>query len=452
MIRRYLRLDGWTQAIVMYLYLGFALGKASAYLGLLLGGFMLFSTRVFWDRWFKALTRDKDVLHIWSWAFLVSVLYGLTQTVIGLLRGYPLITTLEILVFNLFPAYLLLGLFIGTRHPGLLRHYIRYMAWFAVIYTPIYFLFLRKLNISLSGLLPGNDMNILSNSGSGSISILSLLAYEPNLLKFWLPLLVCACLTIANQERSDWVGMILALGLWGVMAKKMSRVFAIAGIVAGILTFAALIDLRLPPIEGRGGELSARGTVSRMAGAFSSDLARQIGGDNQNAGFYYGTVHWREMWWANIRNELGKTYKTMIFGEGYGYNLAHLANRDVEKQGTRSPHNILYFCYAYSGLVGVAIFVVMEASLFWVLWRVYKATGIVYALVYFAYQIVQALFGNSIETPQAGIMIYLTVGLAIAPYFQREDASVDLDDGGAYAEEPFTPELQYPEMEPARGD
>jgi hypothetical protein len=233
------------------------------------------------------------------------------------------------------------------------------------------------------------------------------------------------------------------------MSKKLGRVFAIAGMVVGILTFAALIDLKLPAIEGRGGELSARGTISRMAGAFSSDLAREIGGDRQNAGFYYGTVQWRKRWWANIRYELGKTYGSMIFGKGYGYPLATLANHDVEHQGTRSPHDILYFCYAYSGLIGVGIFVFMETSLFYVLWRVYRATGISFGFTFFAYQIVQALFGNSIETPQAGIMIYMILGMVMAPYFLRQPADPEFHDHEYELDVPH--ELHYPEMETVPG-
>ena len=448
MLKKFFNLDAWTKGVILYLVAGFLLGKASAYIGLLLGGLMVFSTRVLWDRWFKALTQNSDVLHIWSWMVLVSLLYGVTQTVVGLFRGYVVVTTFQILVFNLCPVYVFLGLYVGMRNPSMIRKYIRYSAWFAVVYTPLYFLVLRKLNLAVTG-LPGNDMTILGNSGTGSGTLIGLMAYEPYLAKFWLPLLVLACTTIANQERADWVGLILALGMWGYMSRRLGRVFAIAGIIVGILTFAALIDLKLPPIDGRGGELSARGTVSRMAGAFSSDLAMQIGGDRAHAGFYYGTVQWRKRWWANIRYEIGRTYSTMIFGKGYGYPLASLANHDVEQQGTRSPHDILYFCYAYSGLVGVALFVTMELSLFWVLWRVYRATGITYALIYFAYQIVQALFGNSIETPQAGIAIYTFVGMSIAPYFLRDEEFAEYDESQRMLDEQH---LQYPEMEPVQGD
>ena len=47
---------------------------------------------------------------------------------------------------------------------------------------------------------------------------------------------------------------------------------------------------------------------------------------------------------------------------GYGYPLAKLAGRDVEKEGTRSPHSIFYFTLAYSGIVGFAIFAWLEIS------------------------------------------------------------------------------------------
>jgi hypothetical protein len=270
-------------------------------------------------------------------------------------------------------------------------------------------------------------MNILGNPGTGSTTVMGLLAYEPNLIKFWLPLLVLSCLTIANQERADWLGLILALGLWGFLTKRMSRVFGIAGLVAAVLLIAALVDLKLPALPGRGTELSARGTMARLAGAISPEAAEAVGGGRADAQFYYGTVYWRQHWWAAIRSEVSRSSTTQVFGLGYGYPLAHLAGRDVEKQGTRSPHNILYFAYAYSGLVGVALFVWLEASMFYVLWWVYKLTGQTYGFIFLAYHIVQALFGNTIETPQGGISIYLLVGMTIAPALAQLRAQAEHD-------------------------
>ena len=451
MLKRFWNFDFWTKLVVVFLWLSTLLGKGSAYIGLSLGALLLFSTSALWDRWFKALTRKEDLLHLWSWALLVSLLCGFCELFYGLMQGFPLLTALEILVFNLCPVYVFLGIHVAGKHPGIARAYIRYSAWFAVVYAPLYFLFFNKLHISLSGLLPGNDMNVLTNSGTGSATILGLLAYEPNLIKFWLPLLVLTCLTIANQERSDWLGLFLSLLIWGFLEKKIRRVLGIAGLITAVLVIAALLDLKLPAIPGRGGELSARGTVARMAGAISPDAAAAVGGGRADARFYYGTVYWRKHWWAAIRSEVSRTYGTEIFGMGYGYPLAHLASRDVEKQGTRSPHNILYFCLAYSGLMGVVIFIGLESCMFHILWRVYKLTGQTFGLVFFTYQIVQALFGNSIETPQVGIFVYLFVGLTIAPAISRLKANSYPEDGDSlYEAIPASPRL--PELEHAGGD
>jgi hypothetical protein len=449
MVKKFLSFDVWTKMVVLFLWGGALIGKFSAYIGLAIGGLLIFSARILWDRWFRALTRDKDVLHGWSWALVVSLLYGFAMLFYGLEQGYPLVTALEILVFNINPIFIFLGIWVSSKHPAILRVYIRYSAWFVVIYTPLYFLFFSKLNVSLSGVLPGNDMVILSSAGSGSTTLIGLLGYEPNLVKFWLPLIVLTCLTIANQNRADWLGLTVSLLIWGFLTKRMKRVFAVAGGVTALLLIAAMLDLKLPPIAGRGGELSARGTISRMLGAISPDLAANIGGDRANAGFYYGTVQWREHWWRNIRSEVTQEYKTTIFGMGYGYPLAHLASKDVEKQGTRSPHDILYFAFAYSGLVGVAIFLWLEATVAHVLWRAYKVTGQTYGLIFFVFQFIDSMFSNNIETPQAGILIYLFVGLAIGPMFSSTNPTSRLPSDGPEEEleldalDPALPELAH---------
>jgi len=208
---------------------------------------------------------------------------------------------------------------------------------------------------------------------------------------------------------------------WGKLSGKLGRVFGILGCIFGVLLIAALTDLKLPPIPGRGGELSARGTIARMAGAISPELAADVGGGRANAQFYYGTVYWREHWWAAIRSEVFKQYTTEIFGMGYGYPLARLAGTDVEKEGTRSPHSIFYFTLAYSGFVGVAIFAWLEASVFLLLWRVHKVTGDTFGVVYFLYILLGAFFGNVLETPPAAIPFYLLLGMVVGPMLLHVD-------------------------------
>jgi hypothetical protein len=411
--RTFLELDIWTKLTVILMFLGFYMGVGSVALALLLGGLLVFSTRVLWDPWILGLTQRHHQMNVLAWPLLIGVLYGISELINGIIfQGYDQLYALKILLFNINPIYIFLGIYVGSKHPGFMRKLVRFNAWSMVVYAPIYFLFLNNLHITIGD--PDSGFSLLGNPGTGSVPLLGLLAYETNLVQFWAPILVLSCLIIANQERADWLGLGLALVIWGKLSNRMGRIFSVLGTFAVVLIIAALIDLKLPPIPGRGGELSARGTLSRMAGSISPEFAESISGSRGDAAFYYGTVYWRKKWWAAIREEVAKDPRTVIFGFGYGYPLAKLAGQDVVNQGTRSPHSIFYFCLAYSGFVGVAIFFWLEFSVFRILYRVYKVTGQIYGLAYFAYQFSGAFFGNFLETP-SGILFYITVGLCIGP-------------------------------------
>ena len=417
MLRKLRNLDGWTKVVLFVFFGSMFLGKASVYIELAFGGLLLLSTRLLWDRWYNALTRPQHELKGIGWPLLVSLIYGFAQVIYGILLGHSKITTFQILLFNIYPVYLFLGIWVGSLHPGFVRAYVKWMAWYIACYTPIYYLFLNKLSISADG--SGGGYAILGNPGTGSMLLLGLLAFERNLLKLWFPILVLTGLTIANQERADWLGLGLALIVWGKLSNRIGRVFSVAGVLTAILLLAAVLDLKLPPLPGRGGELSARGTLGRMAGSISPQFSAEVSGDRHAARFYYGTVFWRKRWWSAIRNEVSRDPMTLTFGLGYGYPLAKLAgNAGTEKEGTRSPHSIFYFALAYSGVVGVAIFFWLELSLICLLYRVYKVTGQVFGLALFVYTFSGSFFGNFLEAP-SGLSYYLLLGLCIGPMFHQ---------------------------------
>ena len=60
MLKKFLNFDIWTKLVVFYLWSSLIIGKVSAYLGLLLGGLLIFSVRVLWNRWYHALTSRED--------------------------------------------------------------------------------------------------------------------------------------------------------------------------------------------------------------------------------------------------------------------------------------------------------------------------------------------------------------------------------------------------------
>ena len=428
-------IDFWSKIAMVILISPMLIGKAAVYLNLLLGGVLLLSAPVLWDRWLVVLTRRGHPFSPMAWALLTSVLYGLVQVIRGTLAGYPVMTALQILIFNVCPIYIFLGLWVGERHPAGIRTYIRFQAWWMVIYAPLYFIVFKNFKFTLSGFLPGNSLDLLADPGTGSVVLIGLVTLESSLVQFWLPILVLACLTIAYQGRSDWLGLGMVMMVWAKLTHMFSRLMAVAACGFAVLLLATLIDLKLPPLPGRGNELSARGTVARIAGSVSPELATEFGADAATARFDYGTVYWREHWWTNISNEVTKNYKSELFGLGYGYPLAHLADRDVEKQGTRSPHSIFYFTVAYSGIVGFALFCWFCVCVLHLLWQVYKTTGETFGLIYFLYILIAAFFGNLIETPQAAIPLYLLCGMALGPLLRAEMAYDDESSAFAQVEE-----------------
>src|ERR1700730_8918963 len=182
MLKKFLSFDNWTKLTVFYLWSSQFLGKSSAYVGLLLGALLIFGVRVFWDRWYLALTRRTDPLNRFAWDLFVSLIYGIAQTIYGIaFQGYPVVITLQILVFNLGPIYLFLGIWVGSRHPQAVRQSIQVTAWLTMMYAAIYFLFLSRLNLTLTGILPGTGLDILPNPGSGTMTLLGLMTLEPHL-------------------------------------------------------------------------------------------------------------------------------------------------------------------------------------------------------------------------------------------------------------------------------
>jgi hypothetical protein len=111
-----------------FLVLGYGLfGRSFAYLGV--PGLKLFIGEVVLAAF--VLMRGGWVLGTWSlwllrrgtqgllgWSLLLFVLYGLFQVLYGLFLGHDTLLVLQNFVFNLYPLYLFLGLFVGRSHPS----------------------------------------------------------------------------------------------------------------------------------------------------------------------------------------------------------------------------------------------------------------------------------------------------------------------------------------------
>ena len=359
---------------------------------------------------YTALTRRGPLSGV-SWTLLLSTLYGVAELIYGLLLGYNPATVLETAVFSLCPWYLFLGMWAGIARPELVRNYIRFFAWYYAVCTTLYFLFLRHVSLTI----PGTDIGAFGPPASGSLFIIGLLCFEQKLSSYWFPIAVCCFETIAGQIRADWFGLAVVLVMWGFVAKQVTRLLSITGVLLVLLLVGYVTDFSIPAIPGRGGAISARETVGRAVAAIDPGLAQEY---SQNTGFYAGTIYWRTEWWKEIRYLVFQKYSTTLFGLGYGYPLKNLVPY-LKDSKVRSPHNVFYFTLAYSGLIGFVAFASFQAALLALLWRVYKETGQFFGFVSAVYFLIGAFFGNFFESPPSSIPTYIMWGMCIGPLLRR---------------------------------
>jgi hypothetical protein len=416
----FLKWDLWSKW-VMFLLLGYSLtGRSFSYLGIppaklfigdiTLGAFILLQPRKIFDPWINALTKGGP-LGAYGWILLISVAYGIFEVIRGVLIGFSTLTAMENLVFNIYPLFFFLGLWIGRRRPEMLLRYMQTFGVLFAIYAPLYLLFLDKIY----WLMPGADgVYIFGQANGGGLIILALLSLDPRPSRWWAVMLIAGACLLAAQVRAEWLATILATLIWGVLSRKMTRVAMIGLGVCAVLAIGAILDVNLPAPGTRGGAISSQEIVARGLSAVSPDLARDLTGSD-DVGFYAGTITWRKNWWRAIWQNSQENPTNFLIGPGYGFVLKNLVNFLKQNGDVRTPHNIFYYALGYSGWIGVVIFFALQIACALMLWRVYRITGQSYGLAFWAASLSAAFFGNVMETPTGAIPFYLTIGLLVGP-------------------------------------
>ncbi len=382
-------------------------GKYFLFVGVPLSLVAFLDRRVVLDPTFNAITR-RSRLSAFSWALILSTMYGVAQAVRGVMLGYDSRTVLEILVYNFCPWFIFLGIRTGITRPAFLRQYITFLAWFGAILTPLYFIALRHVHLTIG------DEDLIQ-PGTGSLVLIGLFCFYRNLGRFWFPILVCSFQTIATQIRADWLGLALVLLVWGVATKRLRQVLSIAAVMFVLIVVGFIADVRLPGVPGRGGEISARETIGRAISGIDPELAQEYSSNSQT---YAGTIQWREKWWRAIREEVSEHTSTLLLGMGYGYPISNLVPY-LKGKDIRSPHSIFYFNLAYGGLLGFALFAFLQLSFLSLLWTTYRETGQIFGFLTLLYLLVGAFFGNFFEAPQSSIPMYLMLGMCVGPLLAK---------------------------------
>ena len=262
-------------------------GRSFSYLGippaklfigdLTLAAFIFLRPRQLFDPWIKALTKGGPLGPL-AWILLISISYGIFQVIRGVLLGFSPLIAVENLVFNVYPLYLFLGLWLGKRRPDLLLRFVQVFAVLFCIYAPAYLLVLNKILVKM----PGSDgVNVFGQAAGGGFIILSLLCLDPKPGRWWPAMAVAAFAFLAAQVRSEWLGMAVATMIWGVLSKKMTRVAMIGAGIFAVLAVGFLLDVNLPSPGERGGAISSSEIVARGLAAVSPDMARDLTGSEQ---------------------------------------------------------------------------------------------------------------------------------------------------------------------------
>ena len=98
--------------LALFIFYGYSfLGKWFAFFAIPLSALLLLNSAIVLNPWFKALTRRGPLGGV-SWALLLALMCGVCQLVRGLLLGYEVYAVFQILLFNVTPVYLFVGVWL----------------------------------------------------------------------------------------------------------------------------------------------------------------------------------------------------------------------------------------------------------------------------------------------------------------------------------------------------
>jgi hypothetical protein len=415
----------WWRRWAMFLVLGyFLMGRTFAYLGipplkLFVGEMVIFAFlalrgRESVDRLRAALTRG-GILSDFAWGFVLLLGYGLFEVGRGVYNSYSLLNAIQSLVFNYYPAYLLLGLWIGQKDPAFVRRTIYILAWLNGIYGLAYIGLLSNVPIFIPG-SQGAAAPIFGQPWGAPIVLLALICMKFDFRKVWLPVLLNTVVLLAMQVRAEWVGFGAGLVLYAFLSGRFEKLIGTVTLVVAVLGIGLAADIRLPGAASRGGGVSTRDIVGRAIAPIDADLAAEL---TPFAKSNASTFEWRTNWWKAIWRDNLKDVETAVIGEGYGYPLCDLVDYLKGRFWIRTPHNTFFFALGYGGWMLVALFLFLQIAVLRLLIRAWRLTGNPFGPVFWIAVMVWASFGDSFETPYGAIPFFVMAGALIAPLFAQ---------------------------------
>ena len=211
----------------------------------------------------------------------------------------------------------------------------------------------------------------------------------------------------------------------GVLVAGLLRFSIASWLRAGFLAaFVGLILVALDPQVDIGAprNLSVRQVVTNLGSVTGEVNHRALD----------STREWRLTWWKKI---VDYTFRGPYFwaGKGFGINLADADGFQVEEGQwpLRSPHNGHLTILARSGVVGLALWVLLQGGFGLSLLRAYRRSrkrrdplserSCAWILAYWLAAQVNVAFSTALESPHAGIWLWCIIGFGLS-VLHREQA------------------------------
>ena len=412
-------IDWWGRATAVLVLGYFAMGRSFAYLGvpplkifvgeLMLIAFLVMQPAMSLDRMVQALSHPSMLRDV-AWSFMLLLLYGVMEVFRGIYHGYSFWNALQSLVFNYYPVYLLLGVWVAQRDPDFLKKTIVWLGWINGIYGLLYIAYLSRVDVFFPG-SQGAAVPIFGQPWGSPIVLLGLISLNLDNRNL-IPMLLNAAVLLGIQVRAEWAAFVVGLLVYCLVTRRFEKMLASGALLGLFLIVGLATDLRIPGAVSRGGSISTGDIVGRALAPIDKDLAAEF---SPYARWNASTFEWRTNWWKAIWRDNSKDAETAALGEGYGYPLVNLVSYLRGQTFLRTPHSMFFFALGYGGWLMVGLFALLQISIFRLLAAAWRFTGNPFGLVFWAAVMVWSLFGDSFETPYGAIPFFVLVGACIAP-------------------------------------
>jgi O-Antigen ligase len=225
--------------------------------------------------------------------------------------------------------------------------------------------------------------------------------------------IVLMAITVAFAQERTIYAQVIALGVLFVFLRRKMALWWGGILLLGVLFigFISVLNINLT------GRLGKKISLDFIAEHMES-VTGQGGEETSGA---VGGVDMRKQWWSHIAFQMTESSQNMAFGLGFGTPLTDFfGGKDVQ---VREPHNSYISVWARLGSVGLVIWLLMQAMLYFTWWKNFKLCrrmgwardqqNLLLLMIFGLLTLVFAIGEPAFEVPFVAIPYYLFFGVIL---------------------------------------